>query len=178
MRPLAKRRAQPYHLNNAETRCSTPHIHRGASAILTGARPLPPEALQAVFRYICHPDTPPVMRSWAFALAFSAVSSIRRINAQHLVFYGELVVHTLSVNTLTANLATALLVYLLPLSRTRMVVSPGLMSDDKGSGLMATSSGPRAVVTRSLPPAFLSTVPSRKLVSRKPFSLFFNKPVL
>ena len=65
---------------------------RGAGAILTGARPLPPEALQAVFRYICHPATPPVMRSWAFALAFSAVSSLRQINAQHLVFYGEFVV--------------------------------------------------------------------------------------
>ena len=65
---------------------------RGANAILTGARPLPPEALQAVFRYICNPTTPPVMRSWAFALAFSAVSSLRQINAQHLVFYGEFVV--------------------------------------------------------------------------------------
>ena len=62
---------------------------RGANAILTGARPLPPEALQEVFRYIRDPATPPVMRSWAFALAFSAVSSLRQINAQHLVFYGE-----------------------------------------------------------------------------------------
>ena len=59
-----------------------------------------------------------------------------------------------------------------------MVVAPGSMSDDKASGLMATSFGPRAVVTRFLLPAFLSTVPSRKMVFRKPFNLFFNKPAL
>ena len=34
---------------------------RGAAAILTGARPLPPEALEDVIRYMCDPDTPPVM---------------------------------------------------------------------------------------------------------------------
>ena len=43
---------------------------RGAAAILTGALPLPPEALEDIIRYLCHPDTPPVMVNWSFALAF------------------------------------------------------------------------------------------------------------
>lgn len=67
-------------------------VKRGVSAILTGALPLPPEALDDIFRYICAPDTPPVMVSWAFALAFTAMSSLRQINAQHLLFYGEIMV--------------------------------------------------------------------------------------
>jgi len=31
-----------------------------------------------------------VLRAWAFALVFSAVSSLRQTNVQNLVFYGEL----------------------------------------------------------------------------------------
>ena len=65
---------------------------RGPDAILAGAAPLPPEALQLICDYICAPGTPPVMRAWGFALVFSCFSSLRQINAQHLVFYGVIIV--------------------------------------------------------------------------------------
>jgi len=63
-------------------------VKTGPGAILNGALPLPPEALEDLCRYIIDPHTPPVMRSWAHALAFSAFSSLRQANAQHLTFYG------------------------------------------------------------------------------------------
>ena len=64
----------------------------GPRAILNGALPLPPEMLQDVLDFISRPSTPPVLRSWGFALAFTALSSLRQNNAQHLVFYGEITV--------------------------------------------------------------------------------------
>ena len=63
---------------------------RGRRALLQGAAPLPPEALAALFPYICDASNPTVLRSWAFALAFSTVSSLRQANAQNISFYGEL----------------------------------------------------------------------------------------
>lgn len=65
---------------------------RGPDAILAGAAPLPPEALQLICDYISAQDTPPVMRAWGFALVFSCFSSLRQINVQHLVFYGVILV--------------------------------------------------------------------------------------
>lgn len=65
-------------------------VKRGAGAIINGAIPLPPEALQALCSYITAPSTPPVMRSWAHALVFSAFSSLRQTNAQHITFYGRI----------------------------------------------------------------------------------------
>ena len=63
---------------------------RGRRALLQGAVPLPPEALASLFAYVCDPSKPRVLRSWAFALAFSTVSSLRQANAQNVSFYGEL----------------------------------------------------------------------------------------
>jgi hypothetical protein len=63
---------------------------RGRRALLQGAVPFPPEALAALFVYICDPSQTRVLRSWAFALAFSTVSSLRQANAQNVSFYGEL----------------------------------------------------------------------------------------
>jgi len=60
----------------------------GAGAILTGALPLPPEALQLVCDYAAHPDTPPVLASYAYALIVSTVGSLRQINTQHICYYG------------------------------------------------------------------------------------------
>jgi hypothetical protein len=58
--------------------------------LLQGAVPFPPEALGALFPYICDKSKPRVMRSWAFALAFATVSSLRQANAQNVSFYGQL----------------------------------------------------------------------------------------
>ena len=63
---------------------------RGRRDLLQGAVPLPPEALEKLFAYICDENNPRVLRSWAFALAFSTVSSLRQANAQNVSFYGEL----------------------------------------------------------------------------------------
>ena len=63
---------------------------RGRRALLQGAVPFPPEALGALFPYICDKSKPRVLRSWAFALAFSTVSSLRQANAQNVSFYGQL----------------------------------------------------------------------------------------
>lgn len=63
---------------------------RGRQALLQGAVPFPPEALAALFPYICDKSKPRVLRSWAFALAFSTVSSLRQANAQNVSFYGQL----------------------------------------------------------------------------------------
>ena len=63
---------------------------RGRRALLQGAVPLPPESLASLFAYVCDPSKPRVLRSWAFALAFSTVSSLRQANAQNVSFYGEL----------------------------------------------------------------------------------------
>ena len=63
---------------------------RGPTALLAGANPLPPEALARLFLFIPDTSAPRVLRAWAFALAFSAVSSLRQTNVQNLVFYGEL----------------------------------------------------------------------------------------
>ena len=57
---------------------------RGQGLALTGAKPLPPEVLPLLSAYICDKSAPPVLRSWAFALTFSAVSSLRQANAQHI----------------------------------------------------------------------------------------------
>ena len=62
----------------------------GTSSRIAGARPLPPEVLPLLFKYVSRQDAPPVLRSWAFALAFSTVSSLRQTNAQHIAFYGFL----------------------------------------------------------------------------------------
>ena len=40
--------------------------------------------------YPADPRTPPVMASWAHALAFTALSSLRQANAQQLCDYGIL----------------------------------------------------------------------------------------
>ena len=61
---------------------------RGQGLALTGAKPLPPEVLPLLSAYICDKSAPPVLRSWALALTFSAVSSLRQANAQHIAFYG------------------------------------------------------------------------------------------
>ncbi len=63
---------------------------RGRRALLQGAVLLQPAALDALFAYICDPSKPRVLRSWAFALAFSTVTSLRQVNAQNVSFYGEL----------------------------------------------------------------------------------------
>ena len=63
---------------------------RGPTAILAGAIPLPPEALAKLFSFISDASASRVLRAWAFALVFSAVSSLRQTNVQNLVFYGEL----------------------------------------------------------------------------------------
>jgi hypothetical protein len=55
-------------------------VKRGAGAIINGALPLPPEAPQALCGYITATSTPPVMRSWAHALVFSAFSSLAQAN--------------------------------------------------------------------------------------------------
>ena len=65
---------------------------RGQGVPLTGARPLPPETLPRLYAYVSNKSAPPVLRSWAFALLFSAVSSLRQANAQHISFYGTLTV--------------------------------------------------------------------------------------
>jgi hypothetical protein len=51
---------------------------RGRRALLQGVVPLLPEALAALFAYICDPSKPRVLTSWAFALTFSTVSSLRQ----------------------------------------------------------------------------------------------------
>ena len=63
---------------------------RGPTAILAGAIPLPPEALAKLFSFISDASASRVLRAWAFALVFSAVSSLRQTTVQNLVFYGEL----------------------------------------------------------------------------------------
>lgn len=75
-------------LHQVRSAISKRDVKRGAGAIINGALPLPPEALQALCGYITATSTPPVMRSWAHALVFSAFSSLRQTNAQHITFYG------------------------------------------------------------------------------------------
>jgi hypothetical protein len=60
-------------------------VNRGAGAILTGVLPLPPEVLDKIFRYICVPDTPSVMVSWAFTLTFTAMSSLAKLTRRSAV---------------------------------------------------------------------------------------------
>jgi len=62
----------------------------GASAILDGALPLPPEALDLLCVYAAREDTPPVLGSCAYALVISTLGSMRQMNAQHMYYYGEL----------------------------------------------------------------------------------------
>ena len=73
-------------------RCALPshNTNGGANTLLSGALPLPPEALQLICDYAANPATPPVMASWAFALAFSTLSSLRQANTQRLCFYSFL----------------------------------------------------------------------------------------
>jgi len=59
-------------------------------SILEGSLPFPPAALQRVCDCAGDSRTPPVMASWAHALAFSAMSSLRQANAQRLCTYGIL----------------------------------------------------------------------------------------
>ena len=66
---------------------------RGPAALLAGAHPLPPETLPRLYAFICDGKQPRILRSWAFALVFSAVSSLRQANTQHIAFYGELLVN-------------------------------------------------------------------------------------
>ena len=79
-------------LPTAAVRCALPthNTNGGAHTLLSGALPLPPEALQLICDYAANPATPPVMASWAFALAFSTLSSLRQANTQRLCFYGFL----------------------------------------------------------------------------------------
>jgi len=65
---------------------------RGQGVPMSGARPLPPETLPLLYEYVSNKSAPPVLRSWAFALLFSAVSSLRQANAQHISLYGTLTV--------------------------------------------------------------------------------------
>lgn len=69
-------------------------LHKGAQhgveSILEGSLPFPPAALQRVCDCAGDSRTPPVMASWAHALAFSAMSSLRQANAQRLCTYGIL----------------------------------------------------------------------------------------
>ena len=62
----------------------------GAAAILDGALPLPPEALDLLCAYASREDTPPVLGSYAYALAISTLGSMRQMNTQHIYYYGEI----------------------------------------------------------------------------------------
>ena len=81
-----------FNLPTEEVRSSLPHkgTQHGVESILEGSLPLPPAALQMVCDYAADPRTPPVMASWAHALAFTALSSLRQANAQRLCNYGIL----------------------------------------------------------------------------------------
>jgi hypothetical protein len=81
-----------FNLPTEEVRSSLPHkgAQHGVESILEGSLPLPPAALQMVCDYAADPRTPPVMASWAHALAFTALSSLRQANAQRLCNYGIL----------------------------------------------------------------------------------------
>jgi len=77
-------------LPSARSLCGRRALLQGAvPLLLQGAVPLP-EAIASLFAYVCDPSKPQVLRSCAFALAFSTVSSLRQANAQNVSFYGEL----------------------------------------------------------------------------------------
>jgi hypothetical protein len=65
-------------------------VKRGASAVVTGAIALPPEALHLLCAYAANANKPPVTRSWARAAAFTCLSSLRQANSQHIHHYGEI----------------------------------------------------------------------------------------
>ena len=62
----------------------------GVHALLTGALPLPPAALQMLCDYAADAHKPPVLRSWARAAAFTTLSSLRQANSQNIAHYFEI----------------------------------------------------------------------------------------
>jgi len=64
--------------------------HKGAQHGVESINPKPPATLQRVCDYAADPRTPPVMATWAHALSFTALSSLRQSNAQRLCNYGIL----------------------------------------------------------------------------------------
>ena len=91
-----------------EVRNALPQRDRrtGASAILDGALPLPPEALDLLCVYTAREDTPPVLGIYAYALVISTLGSMRQMNAQHIYYYANSPLVQISFcwyNTPTAN---------------------------------------------------------------------------
>jgi hypothetical protein len=76
-------------LDDVKPSLPTSVASRGHGVTSTGSRPLPPEALTLLFAYRDQQQVgPAILSSWAFALTFWAVSSLRQANAQHIAFFG------------------------------------------------------------------------------------------